>query len=152
MNGQTVIHQRVAMANAGEHPSAVIRLSSGWVVLADSQPVDGYCLLLSDPVVPSLNSLEEAARTRYCLDMLRVGDALLQVTGCARINYETWCNLDPALHTHIVPRYLSEAADKRILPVCKAYDISFARKFHEKDDAELLLRLRRELSPFAAMR
>lgn len=138
------------MANQGTHPSAIIRLSSGWVVMADSQPVEGYCLLLSDPVVPNLNSLDEVGRTRYSLDMIRVGDALLKITGCARINYETWGNLDPALHTHIVPRYLTEPLEKRTLPVCKAYDSSLARKFDPIQDATFVEKMRQALAPFSA--
>lgn len=59
---ETVIHRRIALANTGKHPSAIIRLKSGWVVAADTQPVEGYCLLLSDPVVKDLNALSEADR------------------------------------------------------------------------------------------
>ena len=150
MQNRTIIHERVALANSGGHPSAIVRLSSGWVVMADTQPVEGYCLLLSDPVAPNLNSLNEGARIRYCLDMIRVGDALLQVSGCARINYETWGNLDPALHTHIVPRYLTESADKRTLPVCKGYDLSLARKFDPVKDATFVEKMRQALAPYSS--
>lgn len=149
VQNRTIIHERVDLANRGEHPSAIVRLASGWVVVADTQPVEGYCLLLSDPVVPNLNSLDETGRTKYCLDMIRVGDALLKVTGCARINYETWGNLDPALHTHIVPRYLTEPSDKRTLPVCKGYDASLARKFDLKVDATFVEKMRQALAPFS---
>jgi diadenosine tetraphosphate (Ap4A) HIT family hydrolase len=139
--GNTIIHQRVALANAGAHPSAIIRLKSGWVVMADTQPVEGYCLLLSDPVVKDLNALSESERIQYCLDMTRVGDALLAIQGAARINYETWGNLDPALHTHIVPRYLDEALDKKNLPVCKGYDSKLARAFDPVKDREFIARM-----------
>jgi hypothetical protein len=56
----TLIHKRVAMANEGTNPYVITRLKSGWVVIGDVQPIEGYCLLLADPVVKDLNSLNEA--------------------------------------------------------------------------------------------
>src|SRR5262245_9206714 len=100
----TLIHQRVRQAHEGSNPYIITRLPAGWVVAGDVQPIPGYCLLLPDPVAPDLNSLSEEQRTLYCRDMIRIGDALLKITDAYRINYETWGNLEPALHTHIVPR------------------------------------------------
>ncbi|MBX9767221.1 MAG: hypothetical protein K2X47_08120 [Bdellovibrionales bacterium] len=146
----TIIHRRVALANSGNNPSAIIRLKSGWVMMADVQPVEGYCLLFSDPVVSDLNHLSEAARAQYCLDMARVGDALVEIKKAYRINYETWGNVDPALHTHVVPRYLSEAEDRRKLPICKAYDWQLARPFDPARDEEFMMLMRGFLAPFRA--
>ncbi len=145
---KTIIHERVELANQNKLPSAVIKLKSGWVVLADQQPLQGYCLLLSDPVVSSLNEMSEAARAQYLLDTTRVGDALLECTEAIRINYETWCNKDPALHTHVVPRYKDEAEDVRTLPMCKGYDVTKARPFDPALDGALILRLRQFLARF----
>lgn len=145
----TIIHQRVELANLGKNPSAIVKLKSGWVVMADKQSVEGYCLLFSDPVVSDLNSLSEAARAQYCLDTIRVGDALLKITGAYRINYETWGNVDPALHTHIVPRYMSEPEDKRRLPICKAYDPNAARSFDRDQDRFFIEKMREALAPFS---
>jgi hypothetical protein len=47
-------------------------------------------------------------RVQYLLDMSMIGDALMEVTGAYRINYAIMGNSDPALHAHIVPRYLTE--------------------------------------------
>jgi diadenosine tetraphosphate (Ap4A) HIT family hydrolase len=146
----TVIHQRVALANAGKHPSAIIRLKSGWVVAADTQPVEGYCLLLSDPVAKDMNALSEPARAQWALDMTRVGDALLHVKKALRINYETWGNLDPALHTHIVPRYADEPEDKRTKPVVVGYDPKQARAFGTSDDKVFVEKMRDYLAQYAA--
>ncbi len=143
------IPERVRLCREGRNPAALARLGSGWVVLFDRQPLEGYCLLLSDPLAESLNALDDDGRRRYALDMTRVGDALLQATGAARINYETWCNLDPVLHTHIVPRYRSEPADKRALPACKAYDFAAARAFDPERDRDLIARMRALLAPYA---
>lgn len=145
----TPIHAKVRLANLGQYPQAVIRLKSGWVMLGEVQPLPGYCLLFSDPVVPSLNSLDESQRIQYSLDAIRVGDALLSVAGALRINYETWGNLDPALHTHIVPRYKTEPDELRVLPACKAYDWKLAKPFNLKEDGDLMARLKEFLKPYS---
>jgi diadenosine tetraphosphate (Ap4A) HIT family hydrolase len=91
-------------------------MPSGWAVLCDSQFLRGYSLLLPDPVVPDLNALDKNQRMQYLYDMSVIGDALLEVTGAFRINYEILGNLDPALHTHIIPRYMSEPEERRKSP------------------------------------
>ena len=113
---RTVIHERVEAAEEGTNPKAICRMSSGWAVLGDSQYLKGYCLLLSNPTVPDLNALEGMARTRFLSDMAIIGDALLEVTGAIRINYEILGNLDPALHAHIFPRYVTESEAYRTAP------------------------------------
>jgi diadenosine tetraphosphate (Ap4A) HIT family hydrolase len=123
-----LIEERVAAARRGENPAVIARLGSGWWVLGDVQPLRGYCLLLADPVVESPNVLDEAARIRYSLDVLRIGDALLAVTGAMRINYETLANLEPSLHTHIIPRYAGEPEEKRRDLAFRAYDWASARR------------------------
>lgn len=86
---------------------------SGWVVLCDTQFLSGYCILLADPVVASLNDLSRLKRTEFLSDMVTVGDALLEVTNAYRINYAIAGNADPYLHAHIVPRYMSEPEELR---------------------------------------
>lgn len=145
----TAIHQKIHLANLGQLPNAIIRLKSGWVIMGDIQPLPGYCLLLSDPVVSDLNFLNDSLRSQYLLDMTRVGDALLSVTNTIRINYETYGNLDPALHTHIIPRYKSESDDRRVTPAMKAYDWKMARPFSTEQDGPTLLTIRDYLKRFA---
>ena len=111
-----LIAERVALARAGSNPYVITKLSSGWLVIGDVQPLLGYCVFLADPVVPSINDLSEADRVQYSLDVLRAGDALLEITNAYRINYETLGNTEQALHTHIIPRYLDEPDDKRKMP------------------------------------
>jgi hypothetical protein len=84
-----LIEQRVEAARRGENPYLITKMASGWLVIGDVQPLPGYCLLLADPVVESPNALDEAERVRYALDVLRIGDALLEITGAYRINYMT---------------------------------------------------------------
>ena len=65
----TAIHRRVAALQAGEDPTLITRLASGWAVLGERQVLRGYALLLPDPVVPHLNALTGAARERFLADM-----------------------------------------------------------------------------------
>jgi diadenosine tetraphosphate (Ap4A) HIT family hydrolase len=97
----------------GTEPALVCQVNSGWVVLGKKQYLRGYCILLPDPLVPSLNALNAIQQTTYLADMALVGDALLEVTGAYRINYAILGNTDPFLHAHIAPRYLSEPDEYR---------------------------------------
>lgn len=112
----TSIHRRVEAARAGTNPNVVCRVPAGWVVMGDSQLLAGYCLLLPDPVVTDLNALAGEARLTFLADMATLGDAILEVTGAVRINYEILGNLDPALHAHAFPRYATEPESHRTLP------------------------------------
>jgi diadenosine tetraphosphate (Ap4A) HIT family hydrolase len=109
----TAIHVLVERCRAGECDSAVGRIPSGWVIMGERQVLPGYCLLLPDPVVPHLNSLEPLLRGQFMSDMALIGDALLAVTGAVRINYAIYGNVDPALHAHIFPRDSAEPESTR---------------------------------------
>ncbi len=117
-------------------------MPSGWAVLADFQFLRGYSFLLPDPVVPDLNALEKTKRAEYLLDMTILGDALLEVTGAYRINYEILGNFEAALHAHVIPRYMTEPVDLRQGPACfydKAYQDSIP--FNYERDRELMRRV-----------
>ncbi|MBC7807284.1 MAG: hypothetical protein H7145_14175 [Akkermansiaceae bacterium] len=112
----TAIHARVHSAQAGENTTVICRMPSGWAVMGDSQLLRGYCLLLSDPVVPDLNALSGAERAQFLADMATLGDAILEVSGAVRCNYEILGNQDPALHAHVFPRFDTEPESYRTLP------------------------------------
>ena len=137
-----LIAERVALARAGSNPYVITKLSSGWLVIGDVQPLLGYCVFLADPVVPSINDLSEADRVQYSLDVLRAGDALLAVTNAYRINYETLGNTELALHTHIIPRYLDELDDKRKMPAMMMYSWADAEPFSAELHGEMVERMR----------
>ena len=76
----------------------------------------GYCLLLADPIVPSLNDADSETQIAFLRDMARLGDAVRAATGAVRCNYSIYGNLDPFLHAHVVPRFDDEPEDERTLP------------------------------------
>ena len=131
-----LIMERVEQARNGTNDKVICRMPSGWAVMGDVQFLPGYCLLLPDPVVASLNDLDVDARAIYLLDMARIGDAVLQASGASRINYEILGNSEPELHCHIFPRYASEPDDKRKMPVW-FYDWKNALPYAEDVHGEL---------------
>ncbi|MDP2333466.1 MAG: hypothetical protein Q8M19_22535 [Reyranella sp.] len=121
-------------------------MKSGWLVIGDVQPLPGYCVLLADPVVESINALDQAQRTQISLDAIQAGDGLLAVTDAYRINYETLGNSEPALHTHIIPRYRTEPDEKRRRLSWMGYDWATARRFDPAQDEPFVERMRRHLN------
>lgn len=108
----------------------------------------GYCLLLADPVVPSLNDAAPEVQARFLTDMAHVGDAVRAATGAVRCNYAIYGNLDPFLHAHVVPRFLDEPEDERTLPPLSlplAVREDPAASFHMERHGELLERIRAAL-------
>lgn len=149
-NKETLIHQRVREAREGSNPRVIGRMASGWAVVGDHQIVYGYSLLLPDPVVPSINHLGEADRTRYLADMVLLGDALLAVTGAHRINYEILGNSEPALHVHLFPRHETEPDDLRIHPVWY-YDWSLAKPLEAEKQQHFIEQVNAELNGLGAL-
>jgi diadenosine tetraphosphate (Ap4A) HIT family hydrolase len=141
----TAIHTMVSDAREGRDPKVIARLFSGWAVFGERQFVRGYALLLPDPVVPNLNALGAQERIAFLTDMSRLGDALLKVTGALRINYAIFGNQEPALHAHVIPRYLDEPEALRAQQPF-AYDWSAAPAFERAVYGELGEQLHRELT------
>ncbi len=107
------ITEQVEACRRGEHPRLVCRMASGWLVMAPSQRLRGYCILLADPIVPTLNHLSGGARAQFLADMGAAGDAVASVVKPLRLNYEMLGNLDPTLHAHVVPRHADEPESLR---------------------------------------
>jgi len=133
-----IIAQRVEQARSGTNPYVISKMESGWLVIGDVQPLRGYCLLLADPVVGSINALNAEQRATYSLDMIKAGDAVTTATGADRINYEILCNLAPALHAHVIPRFNTEDPAKRIAPPFMAYAWDTAEKIDPADHGTLM--------------
>jgi len=144
----TSIHRRVDSLRAGRDPTFVARLNSGWAVLGERQVLPGYCLLLPDPVVPTLNALTGSERAAFLADMAALGDAVLAVTHAARINYAIFGNQDPALHAHVIPRFHDEPAPF-VTAQPWAYDWDQAPAFDAERHRELRDRIHAALSRIA---
>ena len=115
------------------------------------QVVNGYLLLLPDPVVPDLNALTPEKRVQFLLDMSRLGDALMRTTSPVRINYAIFGNVEPALHAHVIPRYRTEPDNMRTQQPW-AYDWNAAPVFDATAAAPLVKSLRAELAQLGVLR
>ena len=140
------ISEQVEGARAGTNELVICRLASGWVVAGETQILPGYCLLLPDPVVASLNDLEGTVRDRFLSDMARIGDVVLRATGAARINYEILGNVEPELHAHVIPRYADEPDERRRTTVW-FHDWGAAPAFSRDAHGALFQEIRRLLEP-----
>jgi diadenosine tetraphosphate (Ap4A) HIT family hydrolase len=141
---RTAIHDLVDQARAGSNPYIITKLEGGWVMAADQPIISGHCVLLSDPVVFGINDLNENHRQIYSRDCCRVGDALLKIVGAYRINYETMCNVAQALHTQIIPRYMTEPDAKRRERPAIAYPQ--LKKVEATELSQFIAKMREELS------
>ena len=104
-------------------------------------------MLLPDPVVASPNDLDQEGRRAFFADLVRLGDAVLEVTGAERINYLVLCNQVPELHGHAVPRFAHEDSTLRLQGPFEAYDFGAARVADALgDDALLCEQLRQALA------
>jgi diadenosine tetraphosphate (Ap4A) HIT family hydrolase len=146
----TAIHKMVEQARSGGNPRVIAKLSSGWAVLGDKQVLPGYSLLLPDPVVPHLNAMSLEARKQFLFDMSMLGEAILNVTGATRINYEMLGNLEPALHAHVIPRYPEKESETLRTKPIWFYEWDRAPLFDLERDYDLLRLLAAELKKLNA--
>lgn len=131
---------RVDRLARGEDPALICRLDSGFVTLAGNQFLLGYCLLIAYPMVEQLSSLPMPGRIQFLSDVARIGDAVQMATGCTRVNYAIYGNLDPFLHAHIWPRYSEEPEAVRTLP-----PLSWPATIKENPETKFDLEIHQEL-------
>ena len=141
------VKERIEKCRTGEELSLVAKLPSGWFCLSELQPVTGhiaYGVLYADPIALGFNALTPARRAQWGIDSGTCGDALIEVLGALRANYETWGNVDPSLHTHITARFETEPAHLRVKTPRDAYDWSKgqALDFSTSEVQSILFRLK----------
>lgn len=107
---------RIGACVSGENPTVIIKMKSGFAVMADNQFLPGYCILLRYPRVDSLADLSLEERRQYLIDTTLIGDAIQIVCKPRRINYSTLMNKDNFLHTHIEARYDWEPDEYKYRP------------------------------------
>ncbi len=140
----TAIHRDVEALRAGGDPRMIAKMESGWAVMGREQLLEGCCLLLPDPVVEHLNDFDGHERERFLNDMAVLGDAVFKATGCTRVNYAIFGNLEPALHAHVIPRYATEPEEFRTKPYF-AYDLTNAAKFDPETHKTVMDKIRNGL-------
>lgn len=140
---------RIGAAIQGQNPMVITEMSSGFAVMGDTQFLPGYCVLLPNRLVGSLEELSYKERTSYLLDASLLGEAVLISTEAKRVNYSIYGNTDAFLHTHVFPRYHSEPLERIGRPV---WDYPVDRwkneqyAFQENTHGELKNRIKKELT------
>lgn len=140
---------RIGSCVSGKNPTMIIKMRSGFAVMADNQFLPGYCILLRYPRVESLSELSMEERSQYLLDTTLIGDALEAVCKPRRVNYSTLMNTDNFLHTHIEARYDWEPEEYKYRPSWtypeqERYQEKYM--FNEADHGELKKKLAQELA------
>lgn len=143
---RTLINELVEKAQQGVSPFVIAKLETCWVFAVEQPFTHGHCMTLADPVVFSVNDLSEDLRMKYFRDVCRVGDALMELNGAYRINYETLCNVAQSLHSHVIPRYMTEADVKRKERAAIAYPPNEIKKFDPLIESEFIDKMRLHLS------
>lgn len=108
---------RIESAKNGTNPMVLAEMKSGFAVIGDTQFLPGYCVLLPNKKVFSLNDLTISERSQFLTDMSLIGDAIIHVCHPLRVNYDILGNTDAYLHAHIFPRYEWEHEKRRKKPV-----------------------------------
>lgn len=115
-------HPQIIAAADPANAATVLHMKSGFVVMANSQFLPGYCLLLGFPQAGSLTELSIQRRNDYLCDMHLIGEAIENVCQPRRVNYAILGNKDPFLHAHIIPRYDWEEPDLQPQPIWRYPD------------------------------
>jgi diadenosine tetraphosphate (Ap4A) HIT family hydrolase len=115
----------------GKNPRIVMKMRSGFAVMADNQFLPGYCLLLAYPQVSQLTDLDEKGRVLFLEDMATLGEAIAMVTECKRTNFAMYGNVDPFLHAHVWPRYEWEIDEFATVP-----PLSYPEEIRSHEDTE----------------
>ena len=118
----------------GENPTLLCKMRSGFAVLADSQFLPGYCILLGYPVADSLNELSPDGQAQFLRDMALIGDAILHVCEPLRVNYSIMMNTDHFLHAHIQARYGWEPEERKRWPAFSYPKEMFYDAVHEFEE------------------
>ncbi|VDG20686.1 HIT family protein [Lactiplantibacillus mudanjiangensis] len=103
-----LICQRITAIQQHQNPWFVRELTSGYVVLADSQYFKGYTLFLAKAHVTELHLMTPAQKTRFLIEMSWVAEACALAFHADKMNIEMLGNGDAHAHWHLFPRHLGD--------------------------------------------
>ncbi len=99
------ICDQINAARIYQNPNYVAELQESFVVLADDQYYEGYCILLLKDHEDHLVQLSSERQLRLFNDVIQVARAIQEVFSPARLNYECLGNTLSHIHWHVIPRY-----------------------------------------------
>ena len=99
-----LICDRIEMIKNGTNPYFVKELETGYVVIGDNQHFKGYTLFLCKQHQTELFYLDKDFSTKFMQEMILVAEAVKNVFGAEKMNYECLGQGDAHLHWHLYPR------------------------------------------------
>jgi diadenosine tetraphosphate (Ap4A) HIT family hydrolase len=96
---------RVAQIKSNQNPFFVAELEASYLVLADHQRYEGWCILLLKEHVEHLDQLALETQLQLFRDVAKTARAIRNAFHPVRLNYECLGNTLPHIHWHIIPRY-----------------------------------------------
>ena len=119
----------------GEPLDVIARLPASWLTMNQRAPARGYVCVVSAVHAEELHDLPEAVAMQFLRDARKVSQALAQVTGAAKLNYEIHGNTIAHLHMHLYPRYPDDPFVGR--PIHPAETTPYEAGDHERLRARL---------------
>jgi diadenosine tetraphosphate (Ap4A) HIT family hydrolase len=91
-------------------PSDIIaELDASFLMAGEDAPLKGYCFLLLNRHAVELYELAPEEANAFIRDVQRAAQAVHEITGAVKLNYEIHGNTIPHLHLHLFPRYVGDA-------------------------------------------
>ncbi|WEV51839.1 HIT family protein [Lactobacillus sp. ESL0731] len=107
-NNQCEICRRIELINQHQNPYFVKELSTGYVVLGDSQYFKGYTLFLCKKHVTELHFLPREYQDLFLHEMSLVSEAVANAFKADKMNCELLGNGDSHVHWHLFPRHTGD--------------------------------------------
>ena len=105
LTSNCTICERIQGIQQHHNPYFVRELTTGYVVLADSQYFEGYTLFLAKHHVTELHHLPAPAKLLFLEEMSIVQEACAQAFHADKMNIELLGNGDAHVHWHLFPRH-----------------------------------------------
>ena len=104
MTSTCTICERIKLIQAHQNPYFVYELTTGYVVLADSQYFEGYTLFLAKEHVTELHHMKAPVKLCFLEEMSLIQEAVSKALSAQKMNVELLGNGDAHAHWHIFPR------------------------------------------------
>lgn len=96
---------RIVQIKSNNNPYFICELEASYLVLADHQRYEGWCILLLKEHQEHLDQLALETQLHLFRDVARTARAIRNAFRPRRLNYECLGNTLPHVHWHIIPRY-----------------------------------------------
>ncbi len=99
---------RVSLWRSEENPFFIHEFKNSIFVVGDHQFHRGYSLLLLKDHVRELHELRPSIQIELFQELMQAGRALVETFNPWKMNYSCYGNVDPHIHWHLFPRYVTE--------------------------------------------